>query len=538
VRFLQCCSRFSSLEVRWGVIALALTAEGLFCGIVFGEPELPLQTGFDAFFFRLLGKLALVGVGFIAVLLLILSRRFHAIVAEMRLRQDYRWQLWLACHVFAFAGFLILTWPVFGPSSTVPKVSTSWLIGWLAVAGITVIFLMFAAARPSQWFRLLRREWATLLVSAIAGILVWLVGTLTQKTWQLLPEITLRSTQWLLSVFYPDIAYYPPTILSTDSFAIDIDGPCSGYEGIALMTVFGAIYLWLFRAALRFPRALLLIPVGIVAVSIANILRITALFAIGSSVSSDIAVHAFHSYAGWISFSLIALGLITLVHRSCLSLASEPARVQDPGPALALLVPLLTLLATSMLVAAFPDATVGLYPLGVIATSLALWRFRRYYTRWDGKLSWQAILIGIIVFVLWVMLEPPDNENGKIIAATLANMPAWLAAVWLAFRIIGFLVMVPVAEELAFRGYLIRKLVAKDFVNVTPGSFTWLSFLVSSLVFGLLHDSWVAGTVAGGGFAIALYRRGQIVDAIVAHMTTNALIALTVLVFGRWSLWG
>jgi CAAX prenyl protease-like protein len=99
-------------------------------------------------------------------------------------------------------------------------------------------------------------------------------------------------------------------------------------------------------------------------------------------------------------------------------------------------------------------------------------------------------------------------------------------------------VTVPIAEELAFRGYLIRKLVANDFEKVPTGTFTWLSFTVSSVAFGLLHDSWAAGTLAGAGYAGALYWRGRLADAVVAHMTSNALIAAAVLGGGWWSLWG
>jgi membrane protease YdiL (CAAX protease family) len=39
------------------------------------------------------------------------------------------------------------------------------------------------------------------------------------------------------------------------------------------------------------------------------------------------------------------------------------------------------------------------------------------------------------------------------------------------------------------------------------------------------------------GYALALYRRGQLGDAVIAHMTTNALIALFVLTQAKWSLW-
>jgi uncharacterized membrane protein (UPF0136 family) len=48
---------------------------------------------------------------------------------------------------------------------------------------------------------------------------------------------------------------------------------------------------------------------------------------------------------------------------------------------------------------------------------------------------------------------------------------------------------------------------------------------------------WLAGTVAGMFYAWALYRRGRVGDAIIAHATTNALIAADVLILGNWSLW-
>jgi membrane protease YdiL (CAAX protease family) len=43
--------------------------------------------------------------------------------------------------------------------------------------------------------------------------------------------------------------------------------------------------------------------------------------------------------------------------------------------------------------------------------------------------------------------------------------------------------------------------------------------------------------VAGMAYALAFYRRGRLGDAVVAHMTTNGLIALAVLTASAWSLW-
>ena len=57
--------------------------------------------------------------------------------------------------------------------------------------------------------------------------------------------------------------------------------------------------------------------------------------------------------------------------------------------------------------------------------------------------------------------------------------------------------------------YLTRQLIASHFQNVPPGKFTWLSFVISSVFFGLLHGRWLAGTLAGLCYALVLYRGQQ-----------------------------
>jgi len=129
------------------------------------------------------------------------------------------------------------------------------------------------------------------------------------------------------------------------------------------------------------------------------------------------------------------------------------------------------------------------------------------------------------------------NSKETALAHGLAYLPSVLSLIWLGFRVLGSVLIVPIAEELAFRGYVIRKLTAQDFAAVRPGQVTWRAFFLSSLLFGVLHGRWVAGTVAGMGYALVFTQRGKLANAIVAHMTTNALIAMQVLMRHEWSLW-
>src|SRR5207244_7783301 len=92
---------------------------------------------------------------------------------------------------------------------------------------------------------------------------------------------------------------FPSTYtLGTPAFQVEISSECSGYEGIALILLFLTVYLWLFRRTLRFPHVLLLLPIGVLAMWLTNVLRIALLFAIGAAVSSGLSVLGVHSQAG------------------------------------------------------------------------------------------------------------------------------------------------------------------------------------------------------------------------------------------------
>jgi CAAX prenyl protease-like protein len=197
-------------------------------------------------------------------------------------------------------------------------------------------------------------------------------------------------------------------------------------------------------------------------------------------------------------------------------------------------------MAATMLCGALGDGSGfdRLYPVRVAAAVVALGAFRGWVPELRRGFGWEAPTIGVVVYALWVALEATHPTGTDAPPAGLKALPGVLASCWLALRVVGSVATVPLAEELVFRGYLTRRLMAADFRSVPPGTFSWTSFLASSLAFGLLHDGrWVAGTAAGMFYACAYYRRGRLGDAVVAHATTNALIALDVLAREHWSLW-
>ena len=121
------------------------------------------------------------------------------------------------------------------------------------------------------------------------------------------------------------------------------------------------------------------------------------------------------------------------------------------------------------------------------------------------------------------------------LSSGLAALPASARIAWLAFRTLAAVITVPIAEELAFQGLLIRRLIPADFNLLDSRHYTYTAILISSLAFGLMHgERWLAGTIAGLLYAIVLLRPGRIGDAVIAHATTNAALAGWVLLRSDW----
>ena len=124
-------------------------------------------------------------------------------------------------------------------------------------------------------------------------------GALAQEGWNSLSSATLTLSHWFLTLYEPNVLYdNAQRILGVGDFKVQVFGPCSGYEGVALIVAFLPVYMWVFRRDLRFPNVLLLFPIGITAIWVLNALRIAFLVSIGAHASPVVAVQGFHSEAG------------------------------------------------------------------------------------------------------------------------------------------------------------------------------------------------------------------------------------------------
>jgi exosortase E/protease (VPEID-CTERM system) len=455
-------------------------------------------------------------------------------------------QVWsfLGANLACYSGLIALTVASLARVQAGHDVPLAWLIAFLLLAAATTLALMFIVVPPRAAVWLVKSSRDLILISAGAGALAWFAGVASGALWNLLRKLTLDTVYLMISPFTSDIGYAPEdAIIGVGEFFVIVAPECSGLEGIGLIVVVLAVYLWSARSRLFFPRALWLLPIGVALVWFGNALRIALLLAVGVHISPEIALSGFHSKAGWIFFCAIALASIAYVERSAFfsrEVREHPSPERNWNPTATYLTPELALIATALITGLF---TIGLldlaYSLRVAVVGFVLYLERDRLPKPSWPPSWHAPVIGAVAFGLWWILIPQRPEGDvRLFRSEINALSPLAAAGWLSLRVIGSCVIVPIAEELAFRAFLLRRLIAADFLEVPKTQLTVVSFLVSSLAFGLLHaHDWLAATIAGAAYALAQRARGRTSDAVIAHAVTNLLIALAALLLGAYWLW-
>ena len=480
-------------------------------------------------------------IAYAASLIMLITLRGGGTLVELRAR--YRTEpvrvRFLAVHLLVLAPLAFFSAALYGNWLHFPFVAVA--LGWHACAILVVASLFLAMAPRKAWLALLRGSGSLAAFAAVPALAAVVAINGSQRLWLGAARITFTLVERLLRPLLPQLYADPESrILGTRNFAVSIAEQCSGLEGVGLMLMFCCGWLWYFRQEFRFPRALLVIPVALLLVFLLNALRIAAIVLIGNAGHEQLAMIGFHSQAGWIAFNLVAFGVAVAARRSAwLSPhAGQPdAAAAADNPATPYLVPLLTTLAIGMLVHALSSGFDLLYPLRFIGTGLVLWLFRRHYRDVDWRFSWRGVAMGVAVFAAWIALGRLRLQQADMPQA-LAELSAPARTAWILCRAGAAVITVPLAEELAYRGYLMRRFAGAHFEEVALGRVGWPALLASAAIFGATHGSlWVAGIVAGLGLGLVAKLTNRIGEAVVAHATANALLAVTVLAFGQWQWW-
>jgi CAAX prenyl protease-like protein len=238
------------------------------------------------------------------------------------------------------------------------------------------------------------------------------------------------------------------------------------------------------------------------------------------------------------------------------STATEPPRSTGPGMAwLPYVAPMATFLVLTSLEGTLPTGEDGSpstwYPLAyaakvAIVTAVAIacrsaWRDLR--PRPSAVAVALAVGVGLVVAALWVGLDglyPTTTSLGKRTGFDPGAMadPAGRSA-FIAVRLFGLVLLVPLFEELFWRSFAIRYVIdPDDFTRVPVGRVTPMAAGATAVVFAMAHPvEWLPALLTGLAWAWLVHRTKSLSACVVSHATANLALGVYVLTTHEWRFW-
>ena len=188
----------------------------------------------------------------------------------------------------------------------------------------------------------------------------------------------------------------------------------------------------------------------------------------------------------------------------------------------------------------------SVFRVGVIAATL--WFFSRHLIAALRTPHWLgSTALGVAVFVVWIgpdLLFPGWRDSAlfqnSITGQVKVTIPeAELAnplVLWL--RVMRAVLLVPILEELFWRGWLPRWLQRQDYRTVPLGTYSTFAFVVTAILFASEHGPyWEVGLLAGIAYNWWMWRTRSLGDVVLAHAVTNACLSAYVWATREWQYW-
>ena len=188
-----------------------------------------------------------------------------------------------------------------------------------------------------------------------------------------------------------------------------------------------------------------------------------------------------------------------------------------------------------------------LAPLRFIAVAATIGVLSRSVLPGRPTMPIASIALGAFVLGIWIAPDLlwhgyrdawPFHNSVTGVARSTLSAPLKSNGFFMVVRVLESAVLVPVLEELFWRGWLMRWIIRPDFETVPLGQYTAFSFWAVAVLFASEHGPyWDVGLIAGIAYNWWMVRTRNLADCMLAHGVTNALLAAYVLLFHQWQYW-
>ncbi|KAB2638792.1 MAG: CAAX prenyl protease-related protein [Verrucomicrobia bacterium] len=186
------------------------------------------------------------------------------------------------------------------------------------------------------------------------------------------------------------------------------------------------------------------------------------------------------------------------------------------------------------------DPMYWIYPIQTIVCAVALLWFWRSYDFGESSATKLGVglAVGLLVFGLWIAPQELFHQSRRLEGfdpEAVPGMSNWM----LAARFARLVIVVPLVEEIFWRGFLLRYLVREDFKAIPFGSCNRFSFWAVVVAFTAVHapSDWPAAFLTGILFNLVAVRTESLTACVLAHAAANLALGVYICATRQWGFW-
>lgn len=157
----------------------------------------------------------------------------------------------------------------------------------------------------------------------------------------------------------------------------------------------------------------------------------------------------------------------------------------------------------------------------------------------NKKISLISILIGAFIAAFWIGLDGlypglPDFLGGKRSAFDPTTLETPWRYAFIAIRMLGLVVVVPIVEELFTRDFLLRFVTAPNWEPIPAWNFNATAGAASLGLFVMGHPEWLPAALCGILWLWLLKWSRSVSAIVLSHMVANLGLGLYSFATGDW----
>jgi CAAX prenyl protease-like protein len=182
-----------------------------------------------------------------------------------------------------------------------------------------------------------------------------------------------------------------------------------------------------------------------------------------------------------------------------------------------------------------------IYPLQSLACAAFLIVYWKYYEFGSLRLWWVAVLVGLAVLAVWISPQwiwgAPPRLKGFDPEFFADDSTLYVLTV--TARFFRLVIVVPLLEEIFWRGFLMRYFIREDFTKVPFGAVTLGSFSAVTFLFAFVHsiEDFAGAIICGVAFGLVAVLTRSLWCCVIAHAVTNLGLGIYIMSTRQWGFW-